>query len=65
MVATYTLPSATAMLVSTPPSAPGSNVYGSLIVSLCSSSSAESSSVPLCAPTGVFHSSAPVEAFIA
>ena len=34
-------------------------------MSWCSSSSSPASSVPLCTPTGVFHSIAPVEAFIA
>jgi hypothetical protein len=65
MVATYTLPSARAMFDRMPPSDPGSTVYGYLIVSLCASASRESLSCPLWAPTGVFHSSAPVRAFSA
>ena len=65
MVATYTLPSATAMFDSTPPRDPGSNVYGYLIFSLCASASRESLSCPLCSPTGVFHSSAPDRALSA
>ena len=53
--------------VSTPPSSPGSVVYGGSLILPCRSRIAlmPSLSWPLCLPIGVFHSSLPVLASLA